>query len=537
MEEYINLAIFDRENRALIYYFEKHNIMKFRKLTWWSFPFFSLLQPFTAISANKQPNILFFMVDDMGWQDTSVPFAEERTPFNNLYETPNMERLARMGMKFTNAYAASVSSPSRCSLMTGANVLQHKVSNWTLNYEVPTDGANKIFDFEWNWNGICPSDGTVQDYPHMFYAKMLPQILKENGYQTYILGKAHFASRTTTAADPLACGFDVNVGGHAAGAMGSYLGRRGYGSDRKDADVWGVPMPNMDYYESKDIFLTEALTLEAKKLIDKVLESEKPFFMYLSHYAVHTPFEKDMRYYDKYIKKGLSDREAQYASLLEGMDKSLGDMMDLFEEKGIAENTIIIFMSDNGGYSSSYREPDRNAPLRSGKGSLYEGGIREPMIIYWPGVTQPNSINRSNVIIEDFFPTLLEMAQIKHYSVPQHVDGISMVNLLKSEKAKKNRRLYFHYPNDWGERADDAGRPSSAIIKGDWKLIFDYETRRIELYNLADDIGERHDLSEEPRYRNIKEKLVKDLSDQLRATKANMPVYKRTGMSCGYPDE
>lgn len=117
MEEYINLAIFDRENRALIYYFEKHNIMKFRKLTWWSFPFFSLLQPFTAISANKQPNILFFMVDDMGWQDTSVPFAEERTPFNNLYETPNMERLARMGMKFTNAYAASVSSPSRCSLM------------------------------------------------------------------------------------------------------------------------------------------------------------------------------------------------------------------------------------------------------------------------------------------------------------------------------------------------------------------------------------------------------------------------------------
>lgn len=511
--------------------------MKFGKLTRWGFPVFSLLQPAVAISANKQPNIFFFMVDDMGWQDTSVPFADEQTLFNDLYETPNMERLARMGMKFTNAYASSVSSPSRCSLMTGANVLQHKVSNWTLNYEVPTDGANKFFDFEWNWNGICPSDGTVQDYPHMFYAKMLPQILKENGYQTYILGKAHFASRTTTAADPLTCGFDVNIGGHAAGAMGSYLGRRGYGADRKDADVWGVPMPNLDYYRSKDVFLTEALTMEAEKLVDKALESEKPFFMYLSHYAVHTPFEKDIRFYDKYIKKGMSDKEAQYASLVEGMDKSLGDMMDLFEAKGITENTIIIFMSDNGGYSSSYREPDRNAPLRSGKGSLYEGGIREPMIICWPNVTRPNSINRSNVIIEDFFPTLLEMAGVKHYSTPQNIDGISMVKLLKGRKTEKGRELYFHYPNDWGERTGDAGRPSSAIIRDNWKLIFDYETRRTELYNLSDDISEKHDLSNAPRYRKIRENLSKALSDRLRITKANMPVSKATGSICGYPDE
>ena len=511
--------------------------MKFKSLACTGISFFSLLQPIVSLSATKQPNILFFMVDDMGWQDTSVPFADEKTLFNNLYETPNMERLARMGVKFTNAYAASVSSPSRCSLMTGANVLQHKVSNWTLHYDTPTDGNNEYFDFEWNWNGICPSNAVVQNYFHMFYAKMLPQILKENGYQTYIVGKAHFASRTTTAADPLTCGFDVNIGGHAAGAMGSYSGCRGYGADREDAEIWQVPMPNIDYYCKENIFLTEALTMEAKKLVNRALESDRPFFMYLSHYAVHAPFEKDMRFYDKYIKKGMCDREAQYASLIEGMDKSLGDMMDLFEEKGIAESTIIIFMSDNGGYSSSYREPNRNAPLRSGKGSLYEGGIREPMLIYWPGVTQPNSVNRSNVIIEDFFPTLLDMAQIKNYSVPQRVDGVSMVKLLRSGAVEKNRALYFHYPNDWGERADDAGRPASAIIKGDWKLLFDYETRCTELYNLANDISEKHDLSENPLYDKINENLSKDLSNRLRETKANMPVYKVSGIPCGYPDE
>ena len=153
--------------------------MKFKSLACTGISFFSLLQPIVSLSATKQPNILFFMVDDMGWQETSVPFADEKTLFNNLYETPNMERLARMGVKFTNAYAASVSSPSRCSLMTGANVLQHKVSNWTLHYDTPTDGNNEYFDFEWNWNGICPSNAVVQNYSHMFYAKMLPQILKE----------------------------------------------------------------------------------------------------------------------------------------------------------------------------------------------------------------------------------------------------------------------------------------------------------------------------------------------------------------------
>ena len=335
----------------------------------------------------------------------------------------------------------------------------------------------------------------------------------------------------------MTCGFDVNIGGHAAGAMGSYSGCRGYGADREDAEIWQVPMPKIDYYCKENIFLTEALTMEAKKLVNRALESDRPFFMYLSHYAVHAPFEKDMRFYDKYIKKGMCDREAQYASLIEGMDKSLGDMMDLFEEKGIAESTIIIFMSDNGGYSSSYREPNRNAPLRSGKGSLYEGGIREPMLICWPGVTQPNSVNRSNVIIEDFFPTLLDMAQIKNYSVPQRVDGVSMVKLLRSGAVEKNRALYFHYPNDWGERADDAGRPASAIIKGDWKLLFDYETRCTELYNLANDISEKHDLSENPLYDKIKENLSKDLSNRLRETKANMPVYKVSGIPCGYPDE
>ncbi|MGL5637668.1 MAG: sulfatase-like hydrolase/transferase, partial [Bacteroidales bacterium] len=340
---------------------------------------------------------------------------------------------------------------------------------------------------------------------------------------------------------PLQVGFDKNVAGHAAGAMGSYLGEKSFGNDRKDAATWGVP--HLDTYHGKDIFLTEALTQEATKLMDEALNQEKPFFLYMAHYAVHAPFEADKRYYQKYIDAGLEEQEARFASIVEGMDKSLGDIVRYTEEKGIADNTIILFMSDNGGYSVGVRSNtfggvNKNAPLRGGKGSLYQGGIREPMIVYAPGITKPNSINNSPVMIEDYFQTILDLAQIKKYDCVQETDSKSFVQALKGKSINKKRPLYWHYPNDWGERGNECGAPSSAVISGDLKLIHYYESGKNELFNIRTDIGERNNLLlSGDLYKKEAQKLAKLLSDQLRRTSSPMPVNKQTGERVPYPDQ
>lgn len=186
--------------------------------------------------------------------------------------------------------------------------------------------------------------------------------------------------------------------------------------------------------------MTEALTQEALKALDKAKKYNQPFYLYMSHYAIHVPIDKDVRFYDKYKKKGLSDKEAAYASLIEGMDKSLGDIMDWLEKNGEADNTIVIFMSDNGGYAtgSGWRDEPlytQNFPLKCGKGSAYEGGIREPMIVRWPGTVQPGTRCNDYLIIEDFYPSILEMAGIDDYDVPQEIDGISFVPLLNRPKS------------------------------------------------------------------------------------------------------
>lgn len=488
----------------------------------------SLLMLSSPILA-QQPNIVLFLVDDMGWQETSVPFWKERTPLNDKYHTPNMEKLASIGMKFTNAYACSVSSPSRVSLMTGANVTQHKVSNWTLQFNQSTDGPSDELKFgKWNNNGLSPQP----NIENTFYAKPLPEILRENGYTTMMLGKAHFGAIGTPAEDPKAIGFDYNIAGHAAGAMGSYLGEQNYGNTDDPNNIWGVP--HLSKYHGTDTFLTEALTLEAINLVDTALTKDKPFFLYMSHYAVHAPFGKDKRYYQKYIDKGLSDKEAQFAGLIEGMDKSLGDLMQHLEAKGIMDNTIIIFMSDNGGYAV---QRDRaNAPATLGKGSLFEGGIREPMLVYWNGVTQPNSSSDAPVHIEDFFPTLLEMADSKASNLPQEVDGISFVSQLKGKKPSKEKTLYFHYPNSWGERYGGGGIPQSAIIDGDWKFIYDYETGKSHLFRLSEDISERNNLIDNPKYKKQANKLAKKLSNKLKENKSNMPLLKTSNTYVNYPD-
>ena len=499
----------------------------------------SVFSAFTACSfekkIEKKPNIILFLVDDMGWQDTSVPFWNKRTPFNERYHTPAMERLAKEGMIFTQAYASSVSSPTRVSLITGMNAARHRVTNWTLERNASVDGKSDILAYpDWNVNGVQPVD-TVK---HATYATLLPWILKDNGYYTIHCGKAHYGAIGTPSANPLNCGFDVNIAGHAAGGPGSYLGTENFGNAEKGGYTlpWGVP--GLEKYHGDTIFLTEALTREALSALDHARTTGKPFYLYMAHYAVHIPLYADQRFYQKYIDIGLEDYEARYSSMIEGMDKSLDDIMKYLDNNGLTENTIILFMSDNGGFSLRPRGGElhtHNKPLNSGKGSAYEGGIREPMIVKWPGKVREGSRCNDYLIIEDFFPSILEMAQIRKYSHVQKIDGKSFVPmLLQKGTTARGRNLYWHFPNNWGPTGPGIGT-TSTIRSDDWKLIYYYEYRHFELFNISDDIGELHNLAGQNPDK-VKE-LAGKLGKYLRSVDAQRPSYKRTGKLVSWPDE
>jgi arylsulfatase A-like enzyme len=497
-----------------------------------AFSFFSCSE---KTEENERPNIIVFLVDDMGWQDTSVPFWKEKTEFNNHYHTPAMERLAAEGMMFTQAYATSVCSPTRVSLMSGMNAARHRVTNWTLHRNASVDADHQILSYpEWNVNGIQPVDSIERSV----YATMLPQILRDNGYFTIHCGKAHFGAINTPAANPENCGFDVNIAGHAAGGPGSYLGEENFGNREKGMHTlpWGVP--GLEKYHGDSIFLTEALTIEAKKALDKALASKQPFYLSMSLYAVHIPFYADKRFYDKYLEMGLPEPEAKYASMVEAMDKSLGDLMNYLDEKEIADNTILLFMSDNGGFSLRPRSGElhtHNKPLNSGKGSAYEGGIRVPVIVKWPGKVERGSETDEMLIIEDFFPTILEMAKVKEYKTVQTVDGKSFVPMLiNPEKETGLRDLIWHFPNNWGPTGPGIGA-TSTIRSGDWKLIYYYHDQSFELFNIPKEIGEKHNLATENPHK-VKELSAK-LGEYLRSVDAQRPAFKATGQVVPWPDE
>jgi arylsulfatase A-like enzyme len=482
-----------------------------------------------------QPNIILFLVDDMGWQDTSVPFWKEKTPFNERYHTPNMERLAAEGMKFTQAYACAVCSPTRTSLMTGMNAARHRVTNWTLRYNFSQDLPDDLLEMPaWNLNGLQPVDTVEQSV----YANILPQLLRDNGYYTIHCGKAHWGSMDTPGENPLNLGFDVNIAGHAAGGLGSFLGERNFGNAEKGGHTkpWGVP--GMEKYHGDTINLTHALTLEAISALDKVRDTGKPFYLYMSHYTIHVPLEPDHRYIQKYRDRGLDEREARYASMIEGMDQSLGDLMDYLRTNGLDKNTVILFMSDNGGLSASSRGGElhtHNQPLRSGKGSAYEGGIRVPMLAKWPGKTKPGSVCDDYLIIEDFFPTILEMAGICPCETIQPIDGKSFIPLLQQKGTTAiNRDLIWHYPNKWGSQGPGIGT-TSTIRSGDWKLIYWYRNQQFELYHIPEDIGETNNLAE-TNPEKVKE-LATRLGAYLRDVEADRPTLKATGKPVPWPDE
>ena len=488
-----------------------------------------------SLFSQTKPNIIVFLVDDMGWQDCSVNFWTLASPLNKLYHTPNMERLAQQGMKFTNAYAAPVCTPSRSSMLSGVNSAHLGITNWTSpwkNYN--TDSKDEqMSESVWNINGLSPVPGIEKTY----YATPFPALLKEAGYYTIHVGKAHWAPMGTPGANPYNMGFMVNVSGHAAGHPQSYYGKDNYGNISGKTSAQAVP--DLEEYFGTDTFLTEALTLEAIKALQAPIRNKQPFYLNMANYAVHTPIMADKRFIKKYLDTGVDTTEAKYASLIEGMDKSLGDIMDFLKEKKVDQNTIIIFMSDNGGLSTTPlrggKAHSQNLPLKAGKGSVYEGGIREPMIIKWPGVVQPNSTANQYVMIEDFFPTILQMAGLKNYKLVQSVDGKSLIPILKNANySDTSRSLIWHYPNKWIDKDGPGINYYSAIRKGNWKMIYSMRTGKKELYNLAIDMGESNDLSE-----NYTDKLLELstlLSNQLRKWKAPMPRFKNTGQLVPFSD-
>jgi len=485
----------------------------------------ALIIDFTGFALNNpdKANILFFLVDDMGWQETSVPFWNETTRLNKRYHTPGMEKLASEGMKFTQAYACPLCSPTRVSLMTGMNAARHQVTNWTLRKDKSPDVPHKSLEIpRWNMNGISPEPGMG----NTLVAKTLPMYLKEAGYTTIHVGKAHWGAEGTPGANPLNLGFDVNVAGHCAGGPGSYYAKYNFSAAWRSNDlIWDVP--GLEKYHGTEINLTEALTLEAMNEMEKATRTGKPFYLYMSHYAVHAPWEKDERFFKKYADMGLNEMEATLASMIGSMDKSLGDIMEKIRELGIEQNTIILFMSDNGSPSQC----PRNLPLRGWKISPYEGGIRVPLIVKWPGITKPGSVCSQPVIIEDVFPSLLELAGIKHFAQPAgEVDGVSFVPLLKGKRKNHGERQFFwHFPHHYGFE------PYSVIREGDMKLIYWYKDSRTELYNIRLDISESDNLAvSESR---ITGKLSRELGNYLRKVNAGRPVFKETGRPCNWPDE
>ena len=488
-----------------------------------------------TVKAQIRPNIVFFLVDDMGWQDTSVPFWDSLTASNQKFHTPNMERLAKESVKFTSAYANSICTPSRVSLMTGMNAARHRVTNWTAFKDKKVDAMDSLLNVpDWNVNGLSP----VAQFKSV-YATPLAQILKDHGYYTIQCGKAHFGAYETVGANPLNLGFVKNIGGSAAGNPASYLAEDDFGYDpnhfRLQADI-----PNMQQYWGSHTFLTKDLTREAILAMDTARMKNKPFFLYMAHYAVHLPYNADKRFVQKYLDAGYTKPEAAYCALIEGMDYSLGKLMDYLKKNNLTKNTIIIFMSDNGGYSHPPREGKdntQNYPLRGGKGSLYEGGIREPMMVKWNGVTKAESVCNQYIIIQDFFPTLLEMAGIKNYKTVQKIDGKSIIPYLKNQQQKDNTRsLVWNFPNDWaGGNLGEDNSFITAIRLGDWKLIYFEKYARLELYNLKNDIKEQHDLSK--RFPEKTREMAHLLTQQLKSYKAQMPSLKKTGKQVPWPDE
>ena len=477
-----------------------------------------------TVMAQERPNIIVFLVDDMGLMDTSLPFDVDkegnpiRHPLNDWYRTPNMERLAHQGIRFSTFYAQSVSSPSRTSMLTGQNAARHGTTNW-INTE--SNNRTPFGPYHWNWQGLTPDD------------QIYPAVLQQNGYRTIHVGKAHFGCGGSIAENPIKLGFDVNVAGSSIGEPGSYQGENGYGLIK---GTRSRAVPGLEKYHRTSTFLTEALTLEAMNEITKAVKEGNPFYLNMAHYAVHNPFEIDQRFIGHYPKGEKSDAARGFATLIEGMDKSLGDLMDKLEELGVAENTFIIFLGDNGGDAPLGEAADygSSAPFKGKKGAEYEGGMRVPFIVSW---AKPNADNKFQQVypvaqhavqtqmgtIMDIYPTILSVAGVA--APTNHVlDGSDLKKLLQGKADKKHRDDFLmHFPHE------HRGSYFTMYRKGDWKLIYYYNPQNggkpsYKLYNLAEDPYEKKECA--AAYPNKVRQLCLLMIDCLKAENACYPVNK-----------
>ena len=437
--------------------------------------FILILVPAILISCtrkNTKPNFVFILVDDLGWTDLSCYGS-------TFHETPNLDRLASGGMVFTDAYTTSpVCSPTRASIMTGKYPSRVNITDW-----IPGDDPKnrKLL-------------GPVDNHQLALEEETIAEVMKKNGYKTFFAGKWHLGD---TGFFPEDQGFDINKGGHH---MGQPPG--GYYSPYKNPKLEDGP---------EGEYLTDRLTDESLRFLQSV--KNEPFFLYLAFYTVHTPIQVSKKHIDHFEKKKeelgkevkpvlvdehtgsttINQVNAPYASMVYSMDDNVGRIIDYLNESGLSENTYVIFTSDNGGLSTVNKgrpAPTSVRPLRAGKGWCYEGGIRVPLIIAGPGIS--NGSSNIPVISTDFYPTILDMAGFP-LMPQQHVDGKSLFPLITENKAPEREAIFWHFPHYHGSQ----WTPGAAIRKGNWKLVEFYHYDKTELYNLAEDIGETTDLSDQ----------------------------------------
>ncbi|MEO2049760.1 MAG: sulfatase [Pirellulales bacterium] len=440
--------------------------------------------PAHAADPIERPNFVFFLVDDLGWADVGC-FG------STFYETPHIDALCASGMKFTNGYAACpVCSPTRASIMTGKHPVRVDITDWIPGMRAKPSHKPKFHH--------------VHDRDNLALEEVtLAEVLQQNGYATFFAGKWHLGDEGHWPTDQ---GFDFNIGGNSKGSPpGGYYA------------PWKNPTLQA---KAKDEYVTERLTEESLRFLDNQ-SFDKPFLLYLSYYNVHTPitpYRKRIEHFRQKAEKQFKGEtptmvehdaksttrqdNAAYASMVAAVDESVGNVLTKLDELQLSDNTVVLFFSDNGGLCTLNRTgPTSNFPLRSGKGWLYEGGVREPMIIRAPGVTQAGSVTHLPVVSMDFFPTILELAGLPEMR-ELHTDGTSLVPLLAGRKASQEgpsqkgplakRTLYWHYPHYHGS----TWTPGASLRDGDWKLIEFYHYGNVELYNLKNDPGERNDLSD-----------------------------------------
>ncbi|MBI1335213.1 MAG: sulfatase-like hydrolase/transferase [Armatimonadetes bacterium] len=471
----------------------------------------------TSVSIQApRPNVVFFLVDDLGWQDTSLSFGLREKLVGRHFRTPNVEALAKRGVQVNQAYAAApVCTPSRVTLLSGINPARNHITNWVYDGR-DTDGPDPTITLpDWRAIGFQPGDATT-----------LPQVFHDSGYYTVEIGKAHFGAWHTKGERPTNLGFDRSIAGSAAGNPNSYYGLDNFARKKKNPNDPPAldDIQELDAYHGKDIYLTEALTAEAVKEIHRSAEMKKPLFLWFATYAVHAPIQANKKYLSHY--KGMDPTEAAYATMVESYDVALGQLVSTLKKMGELDNTIIVFTSDNGGLSVSQRGgyPNlHNLPLRSGKGSAYEGGTRVPLVFAGPGIPAGKVLAKTFITSEDLFATMPDLAGIRA-NAP---DGYSFkTEVTQGKDSEREQVNVWHFPHYRGGRGPGL-QPFSSIRMGAFKAIFFYPDRKWELYNLETDIGETRDLSA------FNPKQLKILADrlllELRKMGAQFPTDPKTG--------